>query len=166
LTGLGGSGGIRHLAVLCVFRYTTDSFIQAMIHKDTLRRLPTGFYFLQFSALLLGLACYSYRVKELLVCWLLFCSLFALLALMFLGAVLACYAGKYLVAWTTAAHTAIPELAVCLVEHPLDVISAPRILVTGTLALSADPYTIVNPLDVPPFLLIEVPASTEISVLK
>ena len=132
-----------------------------MIHKDILRRLLPGFYFLQFSALLLCLACYSYRVKELLVCWLFFCSLFALLAVMFLGAVLACYAGKYLVAWTTAARTVIPELAVCLVELPLDVISAPRILVTGTLALPADPFTTMNALDVPPSLLIEVPASTK-----
>ena len=137
-----------------------------MIQKDIFRRLLAGFYFLLFSTLLLGLACFSYRVKELLVCWLFFCSLFALLALMFLGAVLACYAGKYLVAWTTAAHTVIPKLAVRLAELPLDVISAPRILVTGTLALPADPYTTVNALEVPPCLLIEVPATTEISVLE
>jgi hypothetical protein len=171
LTGLGGSGGIRHLAVLRVFRNRTDSFIHAMIQKDILRRLLTGFYFLQFWALLLCLACYSYRVKELLVCWLLFCSLFAVLAVMFLGALLAFYAGKRLVAWTTAAHTVIPQLAVCLVELPLDVISAPRILVTGTIALSAVPYTTVNALtvnalDVPACLLIEVPAPTEINVSK
>ena len=166
LTGLGGSGGIRHLAVLFVFRNRTDSVGQAMIHKDILRRLLTGFYFLQFSALLLCLGCYSYRVKELVVCWLFFCSLFALLALMFLGVVLVCYAGKYVVAWTNAVHTVIPELAVCLVELPIDIISTPRILVTGTLTLSADPYTPVNALEVPPCLLIEVPASTEISVLE
>ena len=60
-----------------------------MIQKDIFRRLLAGFYFLQLSTLLLGLACYSYRVKELLVCWLFFCSLVALLALLFLGAVLA-----------------------------------------------------------------------------
>jgi hypothetical protein len=137
-----------------------------MIQKAILRRLLPGFYLLQFSTLLLCVACYSYRVKELLVCWLFFCSLFVLLALVFLGAVLVGYAGKYLVAWTTAVHTVIPELAVCLVELPLDVISAQRILVTGTLALSADPYTPVNALEVPPCLLIEVPASTEIAVLK
>ena len=166
MTGLGGSGGIRHLAVLLVFRNGIDSVLQAMIQKAFLRRLLPGFYLLQFSTLLLCVARYSYRVKELLVCWLFFCSLFALLALMFLGAVLVCYAGKYVVAWTNAVHTVIPELAVCLVELPLDVISAPRILVTGTLALSADPYTPVTALEVPPCLLIEVPASTEIPVLK
>jgi hypothetical protein len=166
LTGLGGSGGICHLAVLRVFRSRTDSVIHAMIHKHILRRLLPGFYFLQFSALLLGLSCYSYRVKELLACWLFFCSLFAMLAVMFLGAVLACYAGKYLVAWTTAVHTVIPELAVCLAEPPLDVVSVPHILVTGTPALSADPYTTVSALEVPPCLLIEVPASTETSVLE
>jgi hypothetical protein len=137
-----------------------------MIQQVILRRLFKGFYFLQFSALLLGLACYSYRVKEFLVCWLFFCSLFAVLALMFLGAVLACYAGKYLLAWTTAAHTVIPKLAVCLVELPLDVISAPGILITWTIALSADPSTTVDALDVPACLLVEVPVSTEISVLK
>ena len=101
-----------------------------------------------------------------MVCWLIFCSLFALLALMFLGTVLACHAGRYLVKWVSVVKTVVPELAVCLAELPLDVISAPRILVAGTLVLSADPYTTVNALEVPPCLLIEVPASTEIPVLK
>jgi len=137
-----------------------------MIQKDILRRLLTGFYLLQFPALLLCAACYSYRVKELLVCWLFFCSLFVLLVLMFLGAVLACYAGKYLLAWTTAVHTVIPELAVCPGDLPLAVISAPLILVARTRALAADPYTTVNALKVPPCLLIEVPSPTEITVRK
>ena len=50
----------------------------------------------QFSFLLLGLGLHSYRTRELFVCWLIFCFLFALLALGVLAPVLACYAGKVL----------------------------------------------------------------------
>ena len=51
----------------------------------------------QFSGLLLGLGLYSYHVRELLVCWLFFGLLFALLAMLILGSVVACYAGKYVI---------------------------------------------------------------------
>jgi hypothetical protein len=74
------------------------------MHKDILRRLLAGFYVLLFPALLLGLTRYSYRAKELLVCWLLFCSLFALLAVLFLGSVLACYAVHHLLNWPSAVN--------------------------------------------------------------
>jgi len=110
---------------------------------------------LQFSVLLLWLARYSYRAKELLVCWLFFCSLFAVVALIFLGAVLACHAGQYLVKWVRVAKTVIPELAAVIAELPQEVSPGPRILVTGTLALSAAPYTTVNALEAQSRLLIE-----------
>ena len=43
-----------------------------MIYKDLFRRFLVGFYVLAFSALLFGFTRYSYRAKELLVCWLFF----------------------------------------------------------------------------------------------
>jgi len=132
-----------------------------MIQKDILRRLLAGFYFLQFSTFLLGLTSYSYRVKELLVCWLFFCSLFAILSLICLGAVLICYAGQYLVKWVNVANTVIPELAVCLVELPQEAISVPRILVAGNLEAAVAPHAPVDALDPNPYLQTAVPPSTE-----
>jgi hypothetical protein len=49
----------------------------------------------QLSGLLLGLSLYSYRARQLAVCWLFFSLLFVLLALLMLGGAFACYAGKY-----------------------------------------------------------------------
>jgi len=121
---------------------------------------------LQFSVLLLWLARYSYRAKELLVCWLFFCSLFAVVALIFLGAVLACHAGQYLVKWVRVAKTVIPELAVCIAELPQEPVSGPRILVAATLPLSVDLYTTVNTLDAHSRLLIEVAPSARDDVRK
>jgi hypothetical protein len=104
-----------------------------MTQKVILRRLLPGFYVLQFSVLLLGLTHYSYRAKELLVCWLLFCSLFAVLALMFLCIVFAGFAGQLLVNWVRVAHAGIPELLACLEELPQEVISAPAPSLPGLL---------------------------------
>ena len=146
MAGLGGSDGICHLAVLRVSATGNDLVIQAMIQKHILRRLLAGFYFLQFSVALLWLLHYSYRAKKLLVCWLFFCSLFAMLALAFLAIVLACYAGQYLAKWVSVARTVIPELAVCLVELPQEVGSGPHIIVAGPLKLTAGPCVVVNPL--------------------
>ena len=130
-----------------------------MIQKDILRRLLAGFYVLPFLALLLWLIRSSYLAKELLVCWLLFCSLFAVLALMFLGVVLACSGGKYLVKWVSVANKAIPELAVCLADIPQEAIPDPRILAAGTFKLSTDTYATVDALDSDACLSIEVAPS-------
>jgi hypothetical protein len=97
-----------------------------MIQKNTLRRLLPGFYVLPLFALLLALSRYSYRAKELLVCWLLFCSFFALLAVLFLASVLAYYAVHHLLNWMSVAKTVIPELAVCLADIPKKTIPDPR----------------------------------------
>jgi hypothetical protein len=132
-----------------------------MIQKNILRRLLAGFYVLQFSTFLLCLTAYSYRVKELLVCWLFFCSLFAVLATMFLCAVLAWYAGQYLVNWVGAANTVIPELVVCLVELPQEVASGPRILVAGNLEAAVASYVPAAALDANSYLQIAVPPATE-----
>jgi hypothetical protein len=62
----------------------------------------------QVSGLLLGLSLNSYRVRELLVCWLFFSLLFVSLALVILGGVLACYAGKYVIHWASTAARVTP----------------------------------------------------------
>src|ERR1700694_1790120 len=65
----------------------------------------------QFSGLLLVISLYSYHVRELLACWLFFSLLFVLLALVILGGVLACYAGKYFIHWASTAARATPAVA-------------------------------------------------------
>ena len=105
-----------------------------MIQNRILRRLLAGFCFLPFFAFLVGLARYSYRAKELLICWLFFCLFFAVAVLMFLGAVLACQAGHYLVRWVRAAYIVIPELVAGLAQPPQEDISGSRILVAYTRA--------------------------------
>jgi hypothetical protein len=110
-----------------------------MIPKDVLRRLLAGFYALQFSTFVLCLTCYSYRVRELLVCWLFFCFLFAALSIAFLTALLACYAGQYLLNWVGAANKVIPDLVVCLAELPQEASSGPRIVIAGTLEAVVGP---------------------------
>jgi hypothetical protein len=65
----------------------------------------------QISGLLLGLSLNSYRVRELLVCWLFFSLLFVLLALLILAGVFACYAGKYVIHWANTAAPVTPVLA-------------------------------------------------------
>jgi len=66
----------------------------------------------QLSGLFLGLSLYSYRVRELLACWLFFFALFVVLALLVLGAVLAWYAGKWATDWarSTVPLTPAPVL--------------------------------------------------------
>jgi len=51
----------------------------------------------QLCLLLLGLSLYSYRARELLVCWFFFTVLLVVLALGILAAVLACFAWKSLI---------------------------------------------------------------------
>jgi len=164
LTGLGGSGGICHLAVLCVFTSGNTPVVPPMIQKDILRRLLARFYFLPFSAFFPCLACYSYRVRELLVCWLFFSSLFASIALLFLAVVLAGYAGRYLMKYVSVVKTVIPELAVRFAELPPDAISEPRILVAGALGRLTGSYACADPPDSHSGRLINVGASIEASV--
>jgi hypothetical protein len=55
-----------------------------------------------YSGIFLGLCLYSYHVRELLACWFFFCLLFALLALLVLGGLLASHVAKYVMDWTNA----------------------------------------------------------------
>jgi hypothetical protein len=56
---------------------------------------------------LLGLGLYSYHVRELLVCWMYFGLLFALLVLVILAAVLAWHAARTATHWAGTAGLAI-----------------------------------------------------------
>ena len=64
-----------------------------------------------FSVMLLGLTMYSYRIRELLICWLFFCLLFALLVLLTLAGVVVSHAGKYVLDWTNAGARVTPVAA-------------------------------------------------------
>jgi hypothetical protein len=137
-----------------------------MTHKVILRRLLAVPYFLSFSVLLLGLAHYSYRAKELLVCWFLFCSLFAVLALLFLTAVLAWYAGLKLVELSLVAKTLAPNLALWLSRLLQEAVPRPRIIVAGTLETVAIPSAAVAVLDPHSYLVVEIAPAAERDVLK
>ena len=76
-------------------------------------------YALRLSGLLLGFSLYSYRIQELLVCWLFFSLLFVSLALVILGSVLACYAGKYVIRRVTTAARLRPVVALGSDNLPL-----------------------------------------------
>jgi hypothetical protein len=80
---------------------------------------------LEFSGLLAGLALYSYRVRELVVCWLFFIILFVVLALLISGAVLAWYAGKWAADWARATGPVTPVLALASAEIHLEAITGP-----------------------------------------
>jgi hypothetical protein len=80
----------------------------------------------QFSGLLLGLSLYSYRVRELVACWLFFIVLFVVLVLLILGGVLAWYTGIYAVHWARTTVPATPALALASAEVHLETISSAR----------------------------------------
>jgi hypothetical protein len=132
-----------------------------MTQKVILRRLLEVSYFLPFSVLLLGLAHYSYRAKELLVCW-----FFAVLALLLLSAVLAWYAGLKLVELALVAKTLAPNLALWLSQLLQEAVPRPRIIVAGALKTVALPLAAVTVLDPHSCLLIEIAPAAERDVLK
>lgn len=73
----------------------------------------------QFCALIAGVSLYSYHVRELLACWLFFCSLFALLGLIVSAVVLAGYAGRYAIGWARGMTQAPPIVALAVGEFRL-----------------------------------------------
>jgi hypothetical protein len=80
----------------------------------------------QLSGFLLGLSLYSYRVRELLACWLFFVILFVVVALLILGGVLAWYAGIYASHWARTTAPVTPVLALASVQAHLERISDAR----------------------------------------
>jgi hypothetical protein len=131
-----------------------------MIQKAILRLQHPGLCVLTFLALLLALARYSYRAKELLVCWLLFCSFFAASALIVLGITFGCFAGHLLLKWLKEVKAVIPELVVALAEAPQESLSVPEILTSATLKLSLSPCAPAIDFNSAPCLLIEVASSS------
>jgi hypothetical protein len=101
LTGLGGSG-ISVISPSHVFAFWKKHF-NSKLNKieESLNLLRGSYRVSQFSGLLLGVSLHSYHVRELLACWLYFCFLFALLALVISGGVRAGYAGKYAFPWAS-----------------------------------------------------------------
>jgi hypothetical protein len=69
----------------------------------------------KFSGLLLGLSLYSFHVRELLVCWLFFSVLFALLCVVMAGVALACYAGRHVFHWASS----VPQVTPAVVLKPV-----------------------------------------------
>jgi len=138
-----------------------------MIQRELPRRLLAGFCVLQSSAFLLALTCYSYRARELLVCWLFFCSLFAGLALILLAIVMVYYSALHLANWVRVVYAGIPELAAFLAELPQEaILPGPRIPAAVAVESPLGPNTTVNALDAPSCLLIEVSLAIESGVPK
>ena len=137
-----------------------------MIQREILRRLLAGFYLLQFSALLLCLSCYSYRVKELVVCWLFFCSLFAALAVILLAAMFSYHAALHLVNWVKVVYAGIPELAAFLAELPQEVILGRQIPAAVVVELPINLYPTTKALNIPSRLLVDAAPSIEDGVPK
>jgi hypothetical protein len=132
-----------------------------MVQKAILRLQLPGLYVLPFSAFLLALARYSYRAKELLVCWLFFCFFFAVVALTFLGIGFAYSAVHHFLKWLSVVKAVIPELAVALAEVPEEPVSAPPVLAAATLNLSLAPCAPRIALNSASCLRIELAPSSE-----
>jgi hypothetical protein len=146
------------------FTARNDSLIQSMILKAILRPWLPGLYLLFFAAFLFALIRYSYRAKEFLACWLIFCSLFAALALISLGIVFACFAGHFLLKWLSVVKTVIPELVEALLQAPQAPVSGSQILSAASLNLPLAPYSPLIALDSAPSPLFEVAPLSEDNV--
>jgi hypothetical protein len=91
------------LSPLFLFRAFYSAVQSQLNHiEESLHRLRDYQRVSLFSGIFLGLYLYSYHVRELLACWLFFCLLFALVALLMLAGLLASQAAKYVMDWTNA----------------------------------------------------------------
>ena len=88
--------------------------------------LRKGHRVAQLSGLLIGLSLSSYRVRELAACWLIFMTLFVVLALLISGAVLAWYAGRWATDWARTTGPVTPVLVLASAEVHLETISSAR----------------------------------------
>jgi hypothetical protein len=119
-----GPGGISPLAVLLSRPWKTAFHSKVSEIEESLNQLRENLRWPHFSGLLLGLGLCSYHVRELLACWLFFSLLFVSLALVILGGVLACYAGKYFIHWASTAARVTPVVALGSGELHLQVSQA------------------------------------------
>jgi hypothetical protein len=94
--------------------------------EDSVHQLRESHRAWQLSGLLLGLSLYSYRVRELVACWLFFIILFVVLALLVLGALLAWYAWIYAFRWARTTTPVAPVLVLASAEIHLETISGAR----------------------------------------
>jgi len=78
---------------------------------------------MSFAALgwLLGINLNSYRLHEVLVCWLFFSLMFLSLALVILAGALVCCAGKCVIAWANKATRMTPKVALRPLEIQLKI---------------------------------------------
>jgi hypothetical protein len=88
--------------------------------------LRKGHYAFPFLGVPVGLGLYSYRLRELLVCWLFFIILFVVLALFILGAVLAWYACKRATHWARTTEPVTPVFALASAEIHLETSPVPE----------------------------------------
>ena len=86
-------------------------------------RLRENQHVLQVSGLLIGLGLFSYHVRELMVCWLLFSLLFVLPVLLIFGGVLAWYAGKCVIDWVSTTPRVTPVVTLSTDDLRLKTIS-------------------------------------------
>jgi hypothetical protein len=83
------------LSPLFLFRAFYSAVQSQLNHiEESLQRLRDYQRVSLFSGIFLGLCLYSYHVRELLACWLFFCLLFALVALLMLAGLLASHADE------------------------------------------------------------------------
>lgn len=80
----------------------------------------------QFSWLLLGLGLYSYRVRELLICWLFFIGMLAALGVVITGAAIAWYGGKCALNWASPLVQVAPAVLPNPVELRLESVPGSR----------------------------------------
>ena len=80
----------------------------------------------QFSWLLLGFGLYSYRVREILVCWLFFSGMLAALGLLVTGGILVWHGGKCVLDWTGPLIPIAPKVAAPPSELLLRPVAAAR----------------------------------------
>ena len=104
LPGMQGWAGQCPSSRRCFYSAPFYCAVQSQLNQieESLHRLHDYQRVSLFSGIFLGLCLYSYHVRELLACWFFFCLLFALVALLILGGLLASHAAKYVMDWTNA----------------------------------------------------------------
>jgi len=100
--------------------------IQAERERGTLSPFRENHHVWQFSGLLLVLSLYSYHVRELLVCWLFFTSIFICVTLLILIGLLGVHAGERLTVRARATARMTPVLALAYVKHSVRRVSHAR----------------------------------------
>lgn len=91
--------------------------------EDSLRILWQRHRVSIFPALFLGFSLFSYRARELLICWICFVLLFAVFAVAVVGGIFICYIAEYVIRWTRAPSVVIPVVTAVSAELALSALS-------------------------------------------